>query len=40
MVDLHHWLLVPVTLPVGLISGYGLHQALAPALLGTLKVND
>ena len=37
MVDLHHWLLVPVSIPVGLVSGYGLHVALGPVLLGTVR---
>ena len=37
MVDLHHSLLLPVSLPVGLVSGYGLHATLGSLLLGANK---
>jgi len=36
MIDLHHELLIPVALPVGLLSGYGLHALLEPFILGTV----
>lgn len=37
MVDLHHLLLLPVSIPVGIASGYGLHAILSPVLLGTVS---
>jgi hypothetical protein len=37
MVDLHHFLMLPVSIPVGIVSGYGMHALLAPVLLGTVN---
>lgn len=37
MVDLHHLFLLPVSIPVGIASGYGLHAMLSPVLLGTIS---
>jgi len=36
MVDLHHRLLLPVSLPVGVLAGVGVHGMLAPFLLGSV----
>eukprot|EP01052_Picozoa_sp_SAG31_P024768 SAG31_NODE_2129_length_6388_cov_3.199396_7_plen_165_part_00 len=36
LVDLHLQLLFPLSLPIGIMAGYGLHVGLAPFLLGTI----
>jgi hypothetical protein len=37
MVDAHHLFFLPVSLPVSLLAGFGMHQLLAPVLLGNVR---